>query len=298
MKKSIFNSKNLAAVLFAVTLTFFLIPLFGIGGASAFGAAIVLSNFLPSPSGILGMNNTNNMSAAESYLKAKRMFWRAFRDKFQTTAKGGNDAQGDQDCLDFVESLKLSQSEIRLEVGLTAAATQFLFALTPNQQNTSGIQFNTERRLNLQDSFCANEYGIMVGQPSSNTDTTWQLRTYPNTQDFAAADVAALASTFYSHGWFEMRCNNDVIMPYRGLWNHLYKPQTQQTAALGAASPADQLRGAEDGFITDEPNIVLIGSKGYIPQISLPVNLASASEFERAIIIFRGVLAQNSTVVS
>jgi hypothetical protein len=87
-------------------------------------------------------------------------------------------------------------------------------------------------------------------------------------------------------------------MPYRGLFNHWYKGQTQQTAALGAASPADQIRGAEDGFITDEPNILLIGSKGYIPQIILPAAIALTSTHVRAVLIFKGILAQNSTSVS
>jgi hypothetical protein len=95
-----------------------------------------------------------------------------------------------------------------------------------------------------------------------------------------------------------MRVNNDVIIPFRGLLNHWYKPQTQQTAALGPASPQDQFRGAEDGFITQEPNLLLIGSKAYVPQIELPAALSSAAEFLRCVLIFRGILAQNSTVIN
>lgn len=238
------------------------------------------------------MNNTNNFSARESFLHAKKMFYNAFRDKFTAGP------QGDQACREWVDALKLSQSEIRLEVELNIAATSFNFGLTPNQANTTGVQFNTENRLNLQDSLCCNEYGIFVGNPASRIDTAWALRSYGNQVDFNAAQALALNTTFYSHGNLSIRCNNDVIMPFRGLFNHLYKPQTQETTALGAGSPDDQIRGAEDGMITDEPNIVLIGSKGYIPTINLPVALAAAAAFERAVIIFRGILAQNSTVVS
>lgn len=201
-------------------------------------------------------------------------------------------------CRAWVESRKLSQSEIRLEVGLNAVTNIFTFGVTPQQANSSNVVFPTEKRLDLQDSLITAEYGIFVGQPSSNTDVTWQLCTYGNTQLFAAADAAALDSTFYSHGFFQMKCNNDVIIPYRGLFNHWYKPQTQQTAALGAGSPKDQIRGAEDGMITQEPNLLLIGSKNYVPQIVLPSALASAAAFERTIVIFRGVLAQNSTVIN
>jgi hypothetical protein len=43
---------------------------------------------------------------------------------------------------------------------------------------------------------------------------------------------------------------------------------------------------------------VLIGSKNYIPSIILPAALAAVETVQRAVIIFRGILAQNSTVIS
>ena len=283
MKKIRFAS----TVLFIACLVLLLIP--AIGAYMAMGAGIALFAVSASlPVGVLGLNNTNNASARESYAHARRMFFKAFRDKFKS----------DQECQLWVDCLKLSQSEIRLEVELSAGPTTFVFGVTPNQTNTNNFQFNTERRLVLQDSICVNEYAILVGNPGSRIDTAWRLRTYGNTVDFAAASAAAIDETFYSHGSFVLKCNNDVIMPFRGLFNHWYKPQTQQTLALGAGSPGDQIRGAEDGFITDEPNIVIIGSKNYIPQIELPASLASVDAFERAVLIMRGVYAQNSTVVS
>ena len=206
-----------------------------------------------------------------------------------------NDAQA---CTQYVNSRKLSQHEIRLEVGLNTANNRFAFGMTANQANTSGVIFPTENRLDLQDTLVCSEYGIFVAQPTSNTDTAFTLQTYGNTQVFAAADAAALDSTFYSNGFYQMRVNNDVIVPYRGLFNHWYKPQTQQTAGLGAGSPKDQLRGAEDAMITQEPNLLLVGSKNYVPEIVLPGALASAAAFMRCVLIYRGVLAQNSTVVN
>ena len=239
-------------------------------------------------------NNTNNFTARESFRIAKELFFNAFRNLFS------DDAKGAAQCREWVNSRKLSQSEIRLEVQLNATNNTFNFGLTANQQSSSpgGIIFNTENRLTMQDSLVCNEVGIYVGNPTSAIDTTWQLKTYGNQLTFAAASANALNSTFYSNGYFRITANNDVVMPYRGLFNHWYRPETQQTAAFGAGSPEDQIRGSEDGMITCEPNILLIGSKGYIPQIVLPNNLASVDAFERAIVIFRGVLAQNSTSVS
>lgn len=224
-----------------------------------------------------------------SYDIAKQVLFGAWIESFNNDAKA---------CNKWVNSRKLSQSEIRLEVELNITSNSFTFGVTPNQANSTNVVFNTEQRLNLQDSLIGAEYGIYVGQPSSREATNWTLQTYGNTQVFAAADAAALDSTFYSNGFFQMKVNNDVIIPYRGLFNHWYIPQTQQTAALGAASPKTMIRGAEDGMITQEPNILLIGSKNYVPQVVLPSNLASAAAFLRCVLVVRGVLAQNSTVIN
>lgn len=237
------------------------------------------------------MNSTNNLSACEAYKHAKDVFFRSMRNKFTDDAS----------CRSWVNNLKLSQSEVRLEVELNTANNIFTFGVTPNQANSTGVVFNTERRLQLQDSLVVSEYGIFVGQPSSRTDTSWRLCTYGDASQIAVADAAALDSTFYSNGSLVTKANNDVVIPYRGLWNHRYVPQTQQLNVQNAARPVlaiSQVRGAEDGFVTQEPNLLLIGSKNYEPQIVLPTALASAAAFLRCVIIYRGVLAQNSTVVS
>lgn len=238
------------------------------------------------------MNNTNNISSRESYKQAKQMFYIALRDKFAPGAKG------DMDCRNWVESLKLTQGEIRMEVELSATQNIFTFGVTPNQANTNNVVFPTERRLPLQDSICGTEMMLQVCKPSSRTATDFQLRSYGNTVDFSAAAAAALNSTFYGNGNFTFKVNNDVLVPYRGLQNWYYAPQTQETAALGAGSPNDQFRGAEDASVTLEPNLVFIGSKNNIPQIELPGNLATVDAGTRVVITIRGPYAQNSTVVN
>ncbi len=235
------------------------------------------------------MNSTNNASARSSFDIAREVLFNSWIGSFKGDAGA---------CRQWVNSRKLSQGEVRLEVGLNTTSNRFAFAVTANQSNSSNVIFTTEQRLKLQDSLIVSEYGIFVAQTSGNTDTTYTLNTYGNTQVFAAADAAALDSTFYSNGYFSTKVNNDVVIPYRGLFNHWYKPQTQQTAALGAGAPKDQLRGAEDGFVTQEPNLLLIGSKDYVPEIILLSALASAAANMRAILIYRGVNAQNSTVIN
>lgn len=276
-------------VMFATFSAFFVGFLFNPFIGAAFGGGLIATSLMPLQQGVLGLNNTNNISARDSYNKAKEFFFQAFLSNF-----AGDVAK----CKNYVNSLKLSQSEIRLEVNLSTVNNSFIFGVLNNQANTNNIQFATEKRLNQSDTLCVNEYGIFVGQAAGNNDAAYTLETYGNTQIFAAADAAALDSTFYSNGGFMITCNNDIVAPYRGLFNHWYKPQTQQTAALGAGSPKDQIRGAEDGIITMEPNILLVGSKNYQPQIILPAAMASAAANLRAVLIMRGILAQNSTVVS
>ena len=50
--------------------------------------------------------------------------------------------------------------------------------------------------------------------------------------------------------------------------------------------------------LTPTGNLLLIGSKNYQPEIVLPGALASAAAFLRAVLVYRGVLAQNSTVIN
>lgn len=287
-----FKLPSLGSLLFALVSFVLLTPVVGPEIAAGFGSVSVLCSYFPMPQNILGMNNTNNYTARESFRIAKDLLFNSMRNLFES---GPN---GDKKCRDWVNGRKLSQSEIRLECGLDATTNTFNFGLTANQRNNQGVIFNTENRLTMQDSLICNEYGVFVGQPSAEDAVDWQLKTYGSQPTFAAADANALNSTFYGQGYFRLTANNDVVMPYRALLNHWYRPETQQTAAFGAASPEDQIRGSEDAMITCEPNILLIGSKGYIPQIVLPKNLASAGAFSRVVLIFRGILAQNSTSVS
>jgi len=244
------------------------------------------------------MNNTNNQSARMSYDIAKDVLFKSWIESFRN-ANPGNEVKAKNDCWAWVNNRKLSQSEIRLEVGLNTTNTNFVFGVTPQQANSSNLVFPTERRLALQDSLIVSEYGIYVAAPASNADVNFKLLTYGNPNVFTTAgSFGALDGTFYSSGYFQMGVNNDTIIPYRGLFNHYYRPQTQQIAAIAVGAVGDQLRGAEDAQITQEPNLLLIGSKNYVPQIVLPLALAAVTANSRAILIFRGVLAQNSTVIN
>jgi len=239
------------------------------------------------------MNSTNNATARAAFEHARHMFAMAMLDKFN-----GNYEKARR----WANSLKLTQGEVKREVQLTATSQTFTFGVTA-QQNSQGATglFNTEQPLQQQDSLCVSEYGFFVRNPASATSTIDQPRTWGNPSVFTTANVAtAINGTLYGGGYFRLTCNNDVLIPQRGLYNHYYVPQTQFRTFTAAATGEqvanqDQNRGAEDGFVTCEPNIVLVGTKNYTPQIQLPANLAAVETNQRAVLIFRGILAQNST---
>lgn len=188
-----------------------------------------------------------------------------------------------------VNQFKCTQSFLRLELALSTAQTRYQFQIL-NQ--TSGSQFNTEQRLNLQDSFVISSLGVFLGKPSSSTDTTFELDTYANTVKYTNA--AAMNAIY--NGTLQVAVNNDVIVPAWDVQRHFYRPQTQLTGATN--SPLDQKRLAEDGFYAVEPNVTAIGSKNTVITINLAAALSAVDASSRVIVYLRGVLAQNSTVVS
>ena len=88
--------------------------------------------------------------------------------------------------------------------------------------------------------------------------------------------------------------NNRQIVPASDLTKFLQVPQTQATAATN--SPIDQFDGQWATVV--EPNLVLIGSKNSLINITIPSAFAALDSNTRVVIICRGVLAQNVTVVS
>lgn len=231
----------------------------------------------------------NGLVARSNFEKAVQIFYNAFVPR---------DRQGmiTNPNFDPVSAFKLTQATLRLEQPLVTTNAQYTFPVLVNIQNGSQQQFNTEIRLNQQDSFVPTEVGIFVALPTGATDTTFRLLTYNSPAIFSAAAAAALPTLY--NGLFKIMINNVQYLNYWDIWRHWYAGQTQQTAPLGAGSPEDQFCGADDGFYPMEPYVLLIGSQNIQINITLPAAISTVDANSRVIILFRGVLAQNSTVVS
>lgn len=179
-------------------------------------------------------------------------------------------------------------SRLRLEQPCTTTTTQINFPVLINQGNP----FNTEVRLNLQDSFFPTHIGILFGNPSSATDAAYTLYSYLNPFIFNPAMNA------YYNGTMRMLVNNvQYINNWPVVW-HKHAPETQQTAAAGAGSPIDQYDGAIDGKVAQQPSVLMIGSQNIQLSINLPAAPTAVTANSRIIIMVDGLLFQNSTVVS
>jgi hypothetical protein len=193
----------------------------------------------------------------------------------------------------------LSQGYIRTEVALSTTKTSYQFPILVND-NINGTSFNTSNLLNLQDAFYVSSFGLFFAKPSSSTDTTFQMVTYPNASIFSTANTASSLYTWYNSS-LQLVVNNRQIIPSYDLYRHYSVPQQQTTAnadyTTSGIAYKDQQDGGMSGFYPVEPGWVLVGSKNNTLTINLPQAMAAVESNSRAILIFRGHLAQNVTPV-
>jgi hypothetical protein len=193
----------------------------------------------------------------------------------------------------------LSQGFIRTEVALSTTKTSYQFPILVND-NINGSSFNTSNLLNLQDAFYVSSFGLFFCKPSSSTDTSFQLATYPNASIFSTANTASSLYTWYNSS-LQLVVNNRQIIPSYDLYRHYSVPQQQTTAnadyTTSAINYKDQQSGADSGFYPVEPGWVLVGSKNNTLTVNLPQAMTAVETNSRAVLIFRGHLAQNVTPV-
>ncbi len=192
----------------------------------------------------------------------------------------------------------LSQGFLRTEVALSNTKTSYTFPILQND-NVNGTSFNTSNLLALQDAFYVSSLGIFFCKPTSATDATFQLATYPNASIFSAAAATSLFTWYNSS--MQLIVNNRQIIPSYDLYRHYSVPQQQTTAnadyTASTIAYKDQQSGADSGFYPIEPGIVLVGSKNNTLSVNLPQALGTVDAFSRVVIIFRGHLGQNVTPV-
>jgi hypothetical protein len=196
-------------------------------------------------------------------------------------------------------SAVLTQSDLILEQALSTTLTQYVFPVLNNDNGPSGTRFNTEVRLTQQDSFIASAWGVFLLEPSSAVAASFVAQTYPNPVVFATTGEAAALETIYN-SYCKIAVNNTVILPVWSLSRHRLVPETQQTAAAANVNgnANSEIDLSSDGFVPVEPNILFVGSKGYQIQVILPAAIAVLGANTRLRIHYRGLLAQNTTIIT
>jgi hypothetical protein len=199
----------------------------------------------------------------------------------------------------------LSQSFLRFEVALVPGQTSYTFDVLTND-NTQAINFNTQQKLNLQDSFVCSELGFFIAAPTLATDADFTLLTYPNATILGAN--APKYRTIYN-AQMSLNVNQKTIITNWDLSRHYNVPQTQQNMVTGSYTAAPFAPGTlahydannlnNDGFVPVEPNFVLVGSKKNDLKVTLPAGLGTPLQANsRLICIMRGIMLQNSTSVN
>jgi hypothetical protein len=198
---------------------------------------------------------------------------------------------------------KLTQSFLRLEQVMTLTKTQYQFPILVNNNGPANTLFPTETRLNQQDSIICSAWGFGFGIPTSATDVSFKFLSYPNanTPNFSTAGAAIAAQTVYN-SYFNIAVNNTIILPAWDVLRHLFVPFTQNGVGVTAETifPTDQFDGSGDSFFPVEPNLVWIGSQNIVINLIMPASFSTlqAGGLARMILVFRGLLAQNSTIIT
>lgn len=192
----------------------------------------------------------------------------------------------------------LSQGFLRLEVPLSTTQTLYNFPILANDNSVPTT--NTSVRLQLQDAFYVSSMFFGFGKPSSSTDSSFQLVTYPNASIFSTANTATSLYQWYNSS-LSLTVNNRQIVPNYPLYSHYSVPQTQTTTnadyTTSGINYKDQQTGTMSGVVPIEPGWVLVGSKNNSLQVSLPNAMTAVESNSRAVIIFFGHLGQNITPV-
>lgn len=198
------------------------------------------------------------------------------------------------DVPNVIHAFKLTQSELRLEQPLTANNTLYTFPVMDNILSQNGTIFNTEIRLRMQDIFVPTYISICLGNPSSTTDTTFRLYSYPN--QFVFANALQMRALY--NGQLKIQTDNYQYIYGWGLQRHWMSAQTQQTAAFGAGSPEDQNDWSTDSFFPMQPFVLFSGSANVQVNIVLPAAPTAVDANSRYVMRLYGVLAQMATPIN
>ena len=198
----------------------------------------------------------------------------------------------------------LSQSDLISEIALTANRSNYQFGINVNQLQNGQPIYNTERRLNLQDTFFASQIGYymrVVSTYTGNPNYQNHLFTHPAGQFYGSGTYDPNIADSFWNGSMQLSINNRTVVPEWDLWRHYETPQTQYPTFVTSVGTQqypvnDEHYGAQSGMFPIEPMWVLDGSYDNTLTINFNNSLASiisGSLNIHMVVVLRGILAQN-----
>lgn len=174
----------------------------------------------------------------------------------------------------------------------TASDLRFVMPILANKTNYSfpvlvGDDTNNYPEgilLNRADAFTVTELGLFIGKKTSVSDTSYDLFSYPNANEFGA-DTDGL-KTLFNHATMNITINNVQYLQNFSLSRLRTVGQTQQTAS------AQDMFDATFGFYPMVPTLQLSGTSKIDITINLPASLPAAASGQYVIIVAsRGFLS-------
>jgi len=189
-------------------------------------------------------------------------------------------------------------SDIRSMVPVVTGKTQYTFPIIVGEDVNN---YPEGILLNRADAFTAIEMGIFIGKKSSNTDTTYDLYSYPNVIEFSANSGADADKfkTLFNHSTINATINN--VQYLQNFSTNRFRTTGTSQNGLGAGAVATT--GAVVSTLVDEfnsgygytaivPTLQLSGTSKIEITVSLPEGLTQASSGSYVIVLaLRGFLS-------
>ena len=204
----------------------------------------------------------------------------------------------DRKSVDYVGNAVLTQSELRLEQSLTANTSVINF---PILESDGGSQRATENRLKLQDTFFCSYVQMYIAKAASPIDTNFKLNTYPNGRIFPlGGDDGTGEAPLYNlyNGTLNIKVNKQEIVLNYPVYDFLNVYESQQTSAGGQGVLIDEFDSSDVSVWM--PTVNMIGSSGINVSINMPAGIPTGNLDANTIVVlkFRGILAQNTTIIT
>ena len=188
-----------------------------------------------------------------------------------------------------------TSSDIRSLVPVVTGKTSYTFPIIVGDDVNN---FPEGILLNRADAFTAIEMGLFIGKKSSNTDTTYDIFSYPNSIEFGANDSDTF-KTLFNHSSFNATINNVQYLQNFSTARFRTAGTTQSGLAFGGATTTPVLASTVTdefnntyGYTAIVPTLQLSGTSKIEISLNLPQGLTAASSGSYVIILaLRGFLS-------